>query len=184
MYNDMQACVSFDSLGELFAERTIEDIDSQLATLTMAHILDRRALRNMPQDAPKDLTPCIVFGDGNCFPRALSIAIGLNDNEYHKEMRIRICREGVINKYRYLDNDYLSIGCGNKYTRTTFPVIFSDFSEYRRSFGNVTGESEKEKLARWSKIAETVYDEECYMSRKCGEYMGLWQMLQASNVIK
>ena len=184
LYDEMQSCVDFASLKELFQCTDIEEIDSNPATLNPEHLLDRRAMRHMPNDAPEGYSPCMIFGDGNCFPRALSVAIGLNDNQYHREMRIRICREGVINKHRYLSHDYLAIGCVNTYNRTTFPVIFSDFSEYRREFRNVAGESNEEKLSRWSKIAEKVYEEEIYMSCKSSEYMGLWQMLQASNVIK
>ena len=50
-----------------------------------------------------------VFGDGNCFPRALAIAIGKDPEEEHWPLRKRMCWEGVQNKPRYLNNEHSAV---------------------------------------------------------------------------
>ena len=183
LYNQMQSCINFNSLHNLLSTVTLPNLNCEVASMCRHHRLDEIALEYVPSDAPEGFLPVATFGDGNCFPRALATSIGLNQNEYHKEMRIRICREGVMNKHRYLDSSYMAIGCANTYTRTTFPIVYADMSEYRVDFGCIEGESRDERIARWSVTAESIYEHEVYMSRKSGEYMGMWQIFQAANCI-
>ena len=37
--------------------------------------IDKVALHSLPEDCPKDYVPIYTTGDGNCLPRALSIAL-------------------------------------------------------------------------------------------------------------
>ena len=183
LYNAMQSCVNFDSLHNLLSTVSLPPLNSEVALMSRQHRIDSIAMQYIPHDAPNGFLPVCTFGDGNCFPRALATSINMNEHECHKEMRIRICHEGVINKNRYLDSSYLAKGCANTYSRTTFPIVYADMSEYRVDFGCIEGESRDNRIARWSVTAEQIYKREVYMSRKSGEYMGMWQIFQAANCI-
>ena len=124
-----------------------------------------------------------VFRDGNCFPRALAIAIGKDPEPEHWPLRKRLCQEGVENKPRYLNYQYLSYGITDLPVRSTLPIMYAQFSEYSRNFGCVAGETRTERINRWSKIAEKIYEAEVFACRKKNEYMGVWQILQATNYI-
>ena len=44
--------------------------------------------------------------------------------------------------------------------------------------------SQCQKLTRWGDAAKKTYEEEVYMSRQSGEWMGMWQLFQAANCIQ
>ena len=180
----MQSVAHYNELKQFVENLTLPDFHSSPAILNRIHEIDEIALKHLPTDAPKGYLPVKVYGDGNCCPRALCVALGLPANANHKEMRVRICAEGVSNKSRYLNNTYLNSGCVNTYTRTTFPIIYAEMSEYRRAFGFIQGESFASRLIRWSATAAEVYKQETFMVRRNGEWMGMWQLFQAANVIK
>ena len=124
-----------------------------------------------------------VFRDGNCFPRALAIAIGKDPDAEHWPLRKRTCWEGVQNKPLYLDHEYLSCGITDLPVRSTLPIMYAQFSDYATNFGCVDGETRAERISRWSKIAEQVYEAEVFACHKKNEYMGVWQIAQATNCI-
>ena len=184
VYMQLQSAADYNELSQIVSNLDLPELRSFPAKLNRIHEIDDIALQHLPTDAPKDYLPVKVYGDGNCCPRAICLALGLDPSENHKEMRIRICKEGVSNKNRYLNNSYLNSGCVNTYTRTTFPIIYAEMSEYRRSFGCIQGESIASRLIRWSAIAAQVYKKETFMVRRSGEWMGMWQLFQAANAIK
>ena len=184
IYTQLQLCSNFEDMSQVVASYDFPELTSLPTTLKRMHEIDEIALQNLPTDSPKDYLPVKIYGDGNCCPRAICVALDLDANAHHKEMRIRICKEGVSNKSRYLNNNYLNIGCVNTYTRTTFPIIYAEMSEYRRSFGFKEGESIGSRLIRWSATAAEVYKNETFMVRRSGEWMGMWQLFQAANAIK
>ena len=184
LYSQMQTCQNFDELHLLCANCQLPQKDFTPCNLNRLHVVDDSALDHLPVDAPDGFLPVRIYGDGNCFPRALCVALGIDANTYHKEMRIRICHEGVSNKARYLNNSYIATGSKNSYSRTTFPIIYAQMSEYRCDFGFNDGESIASRLMRWSVTSAQIYKEETYMLRRCGEWMGMWQLFQAANVIK
>ena len=47
--------------------------------------IDKLALHSLPEDFPKDYVPIYTTGDGNCLPRALSLAL-FGVEHYHKEL--------------------------------------------------------------------------------------------------
>ena len=181
--NDVATCNNFSELYNVVDKQVLPPFNCIPARLEEFHTVDTLALKHLPEDAPKDYIPVAIYGDGNCCPRALCVAMGLNPDVFHTEMRLRILKEGVSNKKRYLTDGYLSKGCVNKYTKTTFPIIYADMSEYRQPFPRMENETLVERLMRWSTIATSIYKEETFMSRKSGEWMGMWQLFQASNVI-
>ena len=93
--------------------------------------VDQVAKLSMPQDVPKGLVPISTIGDGNCFAWAISTALFGNQN-HHKEIRMWLVFEAVLNKDKYLDNEYLKNGVAHIHGRGTFPqaVCFVHRSEY------------------------------------------------------
>ena len=83
-----------------------------------------------------------------------------------------MCQEGVQNKSRYLDNEYLSCGIKDLPVRSTLPIMYAQFSEYTTNFGCVDGETKAERISRWSKIAEQVYEAEVFT---CHKKMNTWE---------
>ena len=112
-----------------------------------------------------DLLPVAVYGDGNCFPRALSMLF--YGNQYHMhEMRGRIVYEGVLHKGRYLNDTYLSMGAAKVYKRVGMSTILAQFS------ANYTiGEP-----------VETTFEKELLEVSKMGSYCGLWEFPMAADV--
>ena len=61
--------------------------------------------------------------------------------------------------------------------------MYAQFSEYATDFHCIDGETRQDRIRRWSRIAENIYEAEVFESRKKNEYMGVWQILQATNCI-
>ena len=61
--------------------------------------------------------------------------------------------------------------------------MYAQFSEHATNFTCVDGETRAERINRWSTIAENIYEAEVFASCKKNEYMGVWQILQATNCI-
>ena len=116
----IQMCANFGALTDLFS---LQDpfylIEYTVSTMCRSHRLDTDALQYKPADAPKGYYPMQVFRDGNCYPRALAIAIGKDPEAKHWPLRKRMCREGVQNKHCYLNNEYLSCGITDLPVRST-----------------------------------------------------------------
>ena len=70
-------------------------------------ILDNGALSIYPGDAP-EMTPSKIYGDENCFFRALSKYV-YGSEAYHSEMRVRIVLEMVHNEDLYTSNEHLNL---------------------------------------------------------------------------
>ena len=140
-------CQNFGALRDLFSsQEPFDPLQYTVATMCRSHRLDTDALQYKPRDAPKGYSPVQVFGNGNCFCRALAIAIGKDPEAEHWPLRKRMCREGVLDKPHYLDHDYISNGMTNLPVRSTLPIMYAQFSEYTRPrhFGCVDGETRAE----------------------------------------
>ena len=85
-------CPNFSALTDLFSlEEPFDPIDYTVAKMCRSHRLNTDALQYKPRDAPKGYYPVQVFRDGNCFPRALAIAIGKDPEVEHWPLRKRMC---------------------------------------------------------------------------------------------
>ena len=73
------------------------------------YTVDDVAVMSLPCDCPCNCVPIWTVGDGDCLTHTLSMAC-FRDDKRNVELRARIVVEGVYNKPRYLDNDYLSLG--------------------------------------------------------------------------
>ena len=90
--------------------------------------LDLVALHHIPRDAPPNVGPVEIIGDGNCFPQTLSYIMFKNQDLY-MEMRVRIVYEAVQNYDKYIADFYVSNGAVNLYTRGTLPEQYAQYSE-------------------------------------------------------
>ena len=132
------------------------------------HTVDHIALLSLPFDSPCNSVPIWTVGDGNCLTRRLSIAC-FGDDSRNVELRARIVVEGVFNRHRYLDNDYLTLGSKCLRQQGTFTEQYALFSG-QYAHGDLQD------------VIESVYDNEMLAMCKPREYMGMWQIWAATNV--
>ena len=133
------------------------------------HTVDDVAVMSLPCDCPRNCVPIWTVGDGDCLTRALSVAC-FGDDKRNVELRVRIVVEGVYNKPRYLDNDYLSLGSNFLRQQGTFTEQYTLFSG-QYAHGDLQD------------VIESVYDNEMLAMCKPHEYMGMWQIWAATNVL-
>ena len=142
-------CENFGALTDLFAsQEPFDPIDYTVDKMYRSHRLDTDAFQYKPPDAPKGYSPMQAFGDGNCFPRALAIAIGKDPKVGHWPLRKRMCWEGVQNKPCYLNNEYLCCGITDLPVRSTLLIIYAQFSEFTTNLGCVQGARRAERINR------------------------------------
>ena len=130
----------------------------------------------LPHDAPQTLVPIAVNRDGNCFTRAISMAI-YGTEEYHGIIRTKIVIEGVLKKHRYLNEDYLRMGSNPQQDDKILSCVFAEFS------GNYKAEEMNQQGQEVTNMIETVYKRDMLQVRKLGAEMGMWQIFQASNIL-
>ena len=130
--------------------------------------IDPVALHYVPADASCGLTPCKIAGDGNCFPRTLSY-ICFRSQENDAEFRVRLEYEALLNGKHYLSNRYLSRGCNIVYRKGGPCKQIAMYSE--------TYNPNEE-------LDVQIYKKEVLSLTQNGQYCGLWQIAQASNVLR
>ena len=133
------------------------------------HTVDDVAVMSLPCDCPHNCVPIWTVGDGDCLTRVLSVAC-FGDDKRNVELRVRIVVEGVYNKPRYLDNNYLSLGSNSLRQQGTFTEQYTLFSG-QYAHGDLQD------------VIESVYDNEMLAMCKPHEYMGMWQIWAATNVL-
>ena len=137
----------------------------QFISSTPGISVDKGSLALLPQDAPDGHLPVSIVGDGNCFPRTLSL-LAYGHEGCHVEMRGRITMEMALNTDQYLSPDFLSQGSSDD--------------------GNML-------LASLQRFAETPFhslqsakstlEEELFRARELGKYCGMWHMYAAASVL-
>ena len=157
----------------------LEVLHNNPQKMQRCHRIDPVAMVEKPRDAPKGLLPIWTFGDCNCLPRAISKAVtGVGD--HYKIVRAKLIREAVWNMERYFDEEYLLIGAKNKHC---VPIVFAQQAEYISSFDTTRKGSKSECKARFLRISRLIYKDEMFLTRKSGEYMGMWHLVQAANIL-
>ena len=135
----------------------------------LKHSIDNVAKLSIPKDCTHNLIAVFTIGDGNCYPRSLICAAFGNDSR-HVLLQAKIVVEGVYNKQRYLDNNYLSMGSNSLRTEGSYSEQYALFSG-QYAHGNIED------------IIASVYEKEmCEMSQK-NTHMGMWQIWASTNVI-
>ena len=180
--SDMQACTSFYELLNYVQNQPYESLkvlQNNPQKMQRCHRTDPLAMAQKPREAPKKLLPIRTYGDGNCLPRAISKAVTGVDDHY-KIVRAELIREAVLNMERYFDEEYLMIGAKNKHC---VPTAFAQQAECIRSFDTTRKESKSECKARFLRISRLIYKDEMFLTRKSGEYMGMWHLVQTANIL-
>ena len=131
--------------------------------------LDYVAPHYLPNDVPDSYAPVSIQGDGNCFPRAISYLL-FRTQDRHPEIRTRIIYEAVSNIECYLDHTYVATGAPNLYSRGTLPQQYAQYSDSYRTNRPLN--------------VRQIYKSEVLDICKNAAFMGIWQVFQASNVIK
>ena len=124
-----------------------------------------------PTYLPKGYDPINAYGDGNCFPRSISL-IGYGDQTHFKEIRAMLAVLGVRYKEFFLDNTFLNLGSNFDIDLAEYYAITSEsYTIHARS-----GEWSREKI-------EIIYEIEVLNSTRRGNYCGMWQVYQAANIL-
>lgn len=135
---------------------------------TSRSVIDEDAFRFYPNDAPCDYLPVQTYGDGNCFPRALSILL-YGSQRKHLEIRGRIVYQAILEKQKFLSAEYLDFGTNHVYGRASTPEIFAQYSEHFIPETVLT-----------PTVVERIYEAEVLEVARAGSECGIWQMFQAS----
>lgn len=75
--------------------------DPSLNSKFLSYSIDIVALTIFQHDAPQNLSPVNIGGDGNCVFRSFSLAL-FGTKSYHLEMRARAIVELICHSYHYL----------------------------------------------------------------------------------
>ena len=84
---------------------------------------------------------------------------------------MRLVFEAVLNKDKYLDNEYLKNGVTHIHGRGTFPQQYALFTGQNIPLSGCVGET-----------VEMIYDQDVLDLCKEGLYTGMWQIWQCSNI--
>lgn len=140
-------------------------------------MIDNNALGLVPDDLcieSQALYPAIVYGDGNCLPRAASV-LCYGTEERHLEMRARIIKELVENEDKYLSDFHMSQGTTCTSNSCTQHGIVKQFALFSEQFSG-------EKLTPLA--IRRIYRAEVLSLCQSGSYMGIWQVAAISNVLQ
>ncbi|XP_070193526.1 uncharacterized protein [Littorina saxatilis] len=128
--------------------------------------IDAQSLALRPGDVPWDLYPICIYGDGNCFPRTLSV-LAFGRPDHHTEMRVRIVAELVLNYNIYLSTSYLAQGStadGNLLLR----LLLQDVDIADRS----------------SLSPFEIFQSEILAIRRPGTDVNMWAVYAAANILQ
>ena len=126
---------------------------------------DPTSLMLYPSDAPKDLVPVQVYGDGNCLFRSISVLL-FGHERFHVEMRVRTTFELVTNFREYLKEHTFTSMSSNVVSLQY--VLETSFSHECYVNGNYSKSLQNEILK----------------SAKSGEYASLIHIYALANSIK
>ncbi|KAK7462559.1 hypothetical protein BaRGS_00038388, partial [Batillaria attramentaria] len=103
---NLQEASSFKEFQEISqkAEKEIKRWPIQCQSLLQADEFSPDLLSQClyPTDAPVDLMPVRIFGDGNCLPRCGSLLASGSEHTLYEEMRVRIAVELAVHEDHYL----------------------------------------------------------------------------------
>ena len=121
-FQDLQAYINNNPLPDLVWEPKY--------TMSAAEMenLDLVALHHVPNDAPRNVSPIEIEGNGNCFPWTISYIL-YKTQDHYMEIRTRIIYEAVQNYEKYLDDFYVSRGAVNLYERGPLPEQYRQYSD-------------------------------------------------------
>ncbi len=166
-------CKSFSEMKEYISTHAgppLPEVHRTHSVESTQASIDPSALDLLDDETP-DLFPVHVYGDGNCFPRSLSMLV--YGNQFHmQEMRARLVHEGVSHLKWYLDNEYLNNGTTH-HGKGKPTEILAQFSETFTP-GDVLTPA----------VIQRILEDELLNVAKMGTYCGLWQFAMAANILR
>ena len=135
-------------------------------------VIDSVATSSLPSDGPQNVHAIKTKGDGNCVCRSVSHSYSGNDS-MHLELRTRIVIDGILQKHQYMSHSCLSRSATLCREHPSLPHIYVTYSDHYVSGQRIT-----------ENTVEYIYMRELHDVAKVNSYMGLWQIAQASSVIK
>ena len=125
-----------------------------------------------PEDGPQNALPVSTYGDGNCFPMAIS-KILFGSEQHHCEIRARIVKEGIEKEAELTTNQAMTRG-KNLVMRNSLCGQYVMYSAVDiQGMGRITRKEVKE-----------AYRKELLKISRVGKFMGIWQFHQACQVLK
>ena len=161
------------------------DVTGSIKHITKSDKIDQVAFQCIPTDALSGTLPADVVGNGNCCPRSFSKEL-FGTEEYHRDLKLLFLREALFNQQRYLDDKYLRVGSNITYKHTKLQYVFTQYSEEYCPELMHCGrkENREERMKHLESVTDIVYDKEVLALGKSSQYMSIWQVFQASNVIQ
>ena len=144
--------------------------------MCLSDVEDKISQKWYPHDAPQDLLPRCVCGDGNCLCRTFSV-VTFGTEHRHKEVWVRIAREAVLNS-----SIYLNLECLNRQS-FSIPKSITIVELYALTlpiFNSMNREEQNLNTENCRKI----YEKEVIRMVSDRTWMGMWQIHQFVNVIK
>ena len=131
--------------------------------------IDTVAQEVIPSDFPSGYVPVSSIPDGNCCVRSLSTAV-FGTQDRHEEIRCHLVLESVLNKDRYLNEEYLRKGA------SVINPNVSCVEQYALFSGQYIH-------GHMDDVLETIYENEIMSIRHNYSWMGMWQLWAATNVL-
>ena len=169
----LESCNTFEQLQKL-ANELKEQIPPLPPCLQSTYNpeeddIDFVAQAEIPIDGPRLLGAILTLGDGNCLCRALSRAY-FNTDKRPLEIRVRIIIEGVTNMQSYISDDCLERGASCLHENSDLPTV-SPSSTHQDRISLLI-------------VSPTSMPKKCNACSRVSCYMGLWQLAQASTVLR
>ena len=120
---------TFASLYELIVFKKLTDL-LLLNEAPLVHNirfdLNLVALSELPDNVVQQMLPIMTTSDGNCCPWSISISLFGNKSR-HKEIRLRIVIEDLLDKDRYLNEECMTIGAKHQ-KKQPLPLVYATYS--------------------------------------------------------
>ena len=171
LYEKVSSASDYENLRQIVARNRsqIPPIQTKMKWYkTATDRVDPAGRKFYPKDGPKSFVPLSNYGDGNCFPRALSqIFYSCEDN--HLEVRLRLLFEGVTNALIYVSDAYLGKGLRGEGSGN----VASSYCMY-------SGLARRRNMSQ-AEIMD-LYKTEMMIIRRLGTEMGMWEFHIATQV--
>ena len=136
------------------------------------HLLTWDLLQAAKISFPSNHAPIEIIADGNCLPHTLSKLI-FGAECHHIQVRVRLVRDGVLNREKYLSNANLTVGACTQIPTENLVQRYCLYSDCYETSRTLT-----------QRTVGCIYDAEWFEYRKLGQYSGIFQLHAAANILQ
>ena len=140
------------------------------------HNVDEYSLEIMPNDAPSNIFPVKIIGDGNCLFRSLSMVVFGSEN-FHIEMRARTIIEMLTEIDYMLSDEIMTLRYGRMEMKLTKIMALSQLSDTLYKSTDCTN-YDKDK-----KVMEKILMRIIGSSTRLNDWSGVWHIAAAARAI-